>query len=127
MTMAAPHILVVDDDPDTCASVADVLTDLGYHVDTAHDGPSALALLEEHPYHLLLLDYRMPGMNGLELYRRARDLRPGTDAVIMTALAESDEVGEAIGAGVRRVICKPVDFGAVISRIEEIIGKPYEF
>ena len=44
MTSASPAILVVDDDVDTCSNLADILTDLGYHVDTANDGPTALTL-----------------------------------------------------------------------------------
>lgn len=58
----------MDDDPDTCASLSDILTDLGYRVDVAYDGPSALQLVERNRYGLAVLDYRMPGMDGLELY-----------------------------------------------------------
>ena len=63
--MAATNILVVDDDQDTCASLSDILLDLGYTVDTANDGLAALELSQRNLYRLALLDYKMPGMDGL--------------------------------------------------------------
>ena len=73
--MAASFILVVDDDPDTCACMSDVIADLGYHVDVAYDGPAALVLCKGQPYGLALLDYKLPGMNGVELYRQSEARR----------------------------------------------------
>lgn len=64
--MVDTNILLVDDDKDTCASMSDIFLDLGYTVDMAYDGPSALGLTERHQYHLALLDYNMPGMDGLD-------------------------------------------------------------
>jgi len=68
--MASPHeprVLVVDDEPDTCNNLSDILTDLGYRVDCAYDGPAALELVHKGPYDVVLLDLRMPGMDGLTL------------------------------------------------------------
>src|SRR5262249_18722868 len=58
-------ILVVDDEIDTCRNLSDILTDLGYQVDTALDGFAALELAREKPYDIALLDLKMPGMDGL--------------------------------------------------------------
>ena len=77
-------ILVVDDDVDTCDNLRDILTDVGYHVEVAHDGPSALELVRRRPYDLALLDLRMPGMDGVTLYREIRKLR--SDAVALAKL-----------------------------------------
>lgn len=65
-------ILCVDDDPDTCASLSDILSDLGYTVDTANDGPAALERFEPSRHRLALLDFKMPGMDGLELCRHLK-------------------------------------------------------
>src|SRR6266508_3237370 len=92
-------ILVVDDDPDNCRNLSDILTDLGYRVDTAPDGPSALELVRRAPYDVALLDLKMPGMDGLELYREIKRLRAGTVAIVVTAYAGGDTKAEAIAAG----------------------------
>ena len=67
-----PSILIVDDERDACLNLADIFTDLGYRVDIAHDGWSALELLQKRPYDVALLDLKMPGMDGLTLYRRIK-------------------------------------------------------
>src|SRR5579864_5581971 len=85
MNKATPSILVVDDDVDTCRNLSDILTDLGYRVDTAHDGPTALELVRQNAYDVALLDYKMPGMDGLTLYREIKRLRAGTVAIVVTA------------------------------------------
>jgi CheY-like chemotaxis protein len=87
--VAAAPILLVDDDWDTCASMADIIGDLGYQVETAHDGPAALELAGRRFFGLALLDYKMPGMNGVEVYRRMRQLRTDTVGVLVTARIRS--------------------------------------
>jgi DNA-binding response OmpR family regulator len=122
--MAATPILFVDDDSDICASMYDVLTDQGYGVDVTPDGPAALALIRQTPYQLALLDYRMPGMTGIELYRRLLQVRPGMVGVLVTACTADELLGEALEAGVRQIVPKPVDFRVLLPMIENILGKP---
>src|SRR5579862_6312315 len=93
------RILVVDDDVDICQNLFDILTDLGYHVDTAHDGLSALELVRKNTYDIALLDLKMPGMDGLELYRQIKKLQAGTVAMVVTAYASSGAAAEAHTAG----------------------------
>src|SRR5215475_7162873 len=99
MPQTTPWILVVDDDADTCRNLADILADLGYRVDIAHDGPSALELVRKNPYDVALLDFKMPGMNGLDLYREVKKLRAGTVAIIVSAYTGSATREAALGAG----------------------------
>src|SRR5438309_3507615 len=98
MRANGPSILVVDDDGDTCQNLSDILTDLGYRVDTAHDGPSALELVRRRPYDIALLDLKMPGMDGLELYREIKRLGVGTVAMLVTAHASRATAEEALTA-----------------------------
>ncbi len=120
--MAVPNILVVDDDQDTCASLSDILSDLGYTVDTANDGPAALELSEQNLYRLALLDYMMPGMDGLELCRRLRASRPAVEVALVTGWASIATTVAADEAGVRRVFAKPVDFGVLLPLVKDVVG-----
>lgn len=119
-----PSILVVDDDPDTCRNLADILGDLGYRVDTAPDGPAALELIRRHPYDVALLDFKMPGMNGLQLYQEIKKLRAGTVAIIVSAYTNQATRDEALGAGAWQVLAKPVDFPKLLGLVDEALGQP---
>jgi CheY-like chemotaxis protein len=122
--MTASAILLVDDDQDACASLSDVISDQGYRVDVAYDGPAALELSQRHGYGLALLDYRLPGMDGVELYGHLKQVRADTVGVLVTAFAAHDTLRSAAEAGIRRVLPKPVDFGRLIPLIEEVAGTP---
>lgn len=119
-----PWILVVDDEEDTCANLQDILTDLGYRVDVAYDGLSALELVKRNPYDVALLDLKMPGMDGLELYRRIKQLRAGTVAIIVTAYTTSDTAQAAKQAGAWQILSKPVDLPRLLSLIDEASEQP---
>jgi CheY-like chemotaxis protein len=122
--MAAAHILCVDDDQDICDTLSDILTDLGYGVGVASDGLTALNLVEQNGYGLALLDYRMPRMTGLELFRRIRQLQAEMHGILVTAFTREETLAEARDVGVRQVLPKPVDFGRLIPLINECIGPP---
>jgi CheY-like chemotaxis protein len=124
MTTIEPSILVVDDEVDTCRNLSDILTDLGYHVDIAHDGPSALEMVRRKPYDIALLDLKMPGMDGLTLYREIKKLRADTVAIVVTAYAGGDTKAEALAAGAWQVLAKPVDFPKLLGLVDEALGQP---
>jgi CheY-like chemotaxis protein len=124
MEARQPTILVVDDDVDTCRNLADILTDLSYQVDTAHDGPTALEWVRRRPYDVALLDLRMPGMDGLTLYREIKQLRAGTVAIIVTAYASGGTAEAAGAAGIWRVLPKPIDMPQLLGLVEEAVGQP---
>lgn len=114
-----PAILVVDDDADIRCNVKDILDDLGYRADTAHDGPSALHMVENHSYDVVLLDFKMPGMDGAVLYAEMKKLRPEIVAIMVTAYAGSDGVAKAKAAGTWKVLRKPVDFAALLPLVDQ--------
>src|SRR5262249_4274506 len=124
MSRAGPSVLVVDDEVDTCRNLSDILTDLGYRVDTAHDGLSALELVRRNPYDVALLDYKMPGMDGLTLYREIKRLRAGTVAIVVTAYASGTTADGALAAGAWQVLPKPVNFPKLLGLVEEAVGQP---
>ena len=124
MSEAIANILVVDDDVDTCQNLSDILSDMGYRVDMAHDGPSALELARRHAYDLALLDFKMPGMDGLTLYRELRKVQAETVAIVVTAFAGKTTAEEALAAGAWRVLPKPVDFPKLLGLVDQALGQP---
>lgn len=124
MSYDRPRILVVDDEVDICRNLGDILSDLGYQVDSAHDGPSALELVRQRPYDVALLDYKMPGMDGLTLYREIKKQRAGTVSLLVTAYATPSTAEEALTAGAWKVVAKPVDFARLLGYVDEAIGQP---
>ncbi|MDR3639042.1 MAG: response regulator [Isosphaeraceae bacterium] len=125
--MSIPHerrVLVVDDEEDTCRNLSDILTDLGYRVDSACDGPTALELVRKEHYDIALLDLRMPGMDGLTLYREIKKLRAGTVAILVTAYAGGTTSEEALEAGAWQVLPKPVDLPVLLEMVDRVQDQP---
>ncbi len=119
-----PRILLVDDEVDICRNLSDILADLGYSVDAAHDGLSALEMVRQYPYDIALLDLRMPGMDGLTLYREIKKLRAETVAILITAYASGSTTEEAVAAGAWKVLAKPVHFPDLLKLMDEALGQP---
>ncbi len=116
-------ILIVDDEVDACANLSDILTDLGYRVDVAYDGLSALELVKEQDYDLALLDLKMPRMDGVELCKRIRAISAGTIALIVTAFAETQVAQDAQNAGAFSIISKPVQFPQLIQLVQQSLSQ----
>lgn len=118
----ARSILVVDDEPDTCANLRDILTEFGYRVDTAQEGESALELARRHRYDVALLDYKMPGMDGVELLRRLRAANRETIGMMLTAYATIDTARSARDAGAWEILAKPVDIMKLLADLNRAIA-----
>src|SRR5215831_8200905 len=119
-----PRILVVDDEPDTCANLADILTEQGYQVDVAHDGVAALELVKKNAYDVALLDLKMPGIDGLELYRRIRTISADTVAIVVTAYASSATATSVLGAGAWKILSKPVNLPQLLGFVGQALNQP---
>jgi DNA-binding response OmpR family regulator len=121
---ATHNILIVDDEPDTCANLSDILTDLGYHVDTATSGEAALELVRSKRYDVALLDFKMPGMDGLTVYRKLKELQADTVAIVVTAYASAATESKSLEAGAWKIVAKPVDFPSLLRLVEEALEQP---
>lgn len=118
------RILIVDDEVDNCANLADIFCEFGYVVDTAYDGASALTLLRQHNYDVALLDLRMPGMSGLDLYQHVKRMSADTVVFIVTAYASSESAKATIEAGALSLVSKPVDATRLIALVEKAMRSP---
>jgi PAS domain S-box-containing protein len=97
---ATATILVVDDDADMRRVLVESLDALGYRVIEAHDGASGLKLLAAHAPDLLMVDFAMPGMNGAEVAKAARERRPHLPVVFASGYADTAAIGEVGGPDV---------------------------
>jgi DNA-binding NtrC family response regulator len=124
-TPARPtHLLVVDDDLDTCANLSDILSEFGYEVQSASDATMALRMFEEQGFDIVLLDLKMPGMDGLQLYRELKHRSPSTLAILITGFADTDTHKRAEKLGVWRILPKPVDVPVLLPMISEAAEQP---
>jgi len=85
-------ILMVDDDQDLCANMSEILTAKGYRVSVAHDGDTAMQKSWEDNVNIMLIDLKLPPLNGLKTYLAIKDIRPNVVAIIITAYPQ--EMGE---------------------------------
>ena len=103
------HILIVDDGASQRRLLAGFLMDEGHEVTEAGDGPTALAHLKSSYADLVLLDYKMPGMNGMAVLEATLGLNPEIDVIMMTAYGTIDTAVAAMKAGAADYLSKPVD------------------
>ena len=120
---SARKILLVDDDHDFRWAVANVLKAAGYDIIQAQDGEEALKMLEEDIPSLVLLDYRMPGPDGLEVAAEVRQRIPAVPIVMITAYAEVKSAVSAMKMGVYDYITKPVDNNDLLFTVKRAMEK----
>jgi two-component system response regulator HydG len=107
------RILVVDDEQHVRESLAAWFREDGYEVNVAASGREALAILAHDGADILLVDIKMPAMDGLELHRRVRELAPDATVIIMTAYASVETAVQALKDGAYDYVVKPFDPDAV--------------
>jgi len=116
-------ILVVDDNEEFCRNVTDILELKGYEVVSAHDGLKALELVKQNGFDMVLMDVKMPVMDGVETYRKVKEIAPNTPVIMVTAFAVEELLREALQQGAYGSLKKPIDFDQLLELIERATGK----
>lgn len=106
---SALKIMVVDDEETICEALAAWFTKDGYQVETATSGRQALERLADNYFDIFLLDIKMPGMDGIELLSRIKEILPDADAIMITAHGSIQTAVEAMKKGANDYLCKPFD------------------
>lgn len=124
--MCGKQILLIDDDEDLSYIIKDMLESYGYTVATTLDGETALRLLSENTYHLILLDINLPGMTGFEL---CRELRRLSTVPVIFASARTNEADRITGfdIGGDDYLPKPYSMKELLSRVNALIRRTYGF
>ncbi len=113
---------MVDDEPQSVELLCEFLRGKNYLVTTATDGQEALRQIKEERPHLVLLDVRMPGMDGLEVLRQIREIDREVGVIMVTAVHEEEIGRRALKMGAFDFITKPIDleqFMKVVRSIQE--------
>lgn len=121
------RVLIVDDEKDVRRALQVLLEDeiADVEVRTAADGPEALGILEEHAFDLILTDFRMPEMDGLEFLARARKRHGNTPALLLTAYPDPLLAEQAITrAGVGLLVAKPMDLDYFVKVVTAFLVDP---
>jgi CheY-like chemotaxis protein len=116
----ALRLLVVDDDPEVRATVAQMLSEAGHAVDAVSSGRSALAALGTETFDLVVSDYLMPGMSGAELIAQARLTRPEQPFLIVSGFVDSEELLRTCPDIVR--LGKPFTVGELLEAVERAVA-----
>ena len=116
------HILLADDDRLVLGTLGNGLRQAGYTVTEAASGEAALAFAQHQPPDLAVLDIRMPGMHGVELARRLRDIHH-VPTLFLSAYSDKNMVEEAINQGGLGYVVKPVDVPQLVPAIEAALAR----
>lgn len=114
-------ILIVDDDKDFRAIVKEILIDEEFSAAEASNGLTAVEIFKNSPIDAVLLDLRMPHMDGIETMRELRKINPHIPVIVLTAFGDIPTAVEAVKQGAYDFITKPPEFDNLIATIKEVV------
>ncbi len=120
---AKARILAVDDEAVVLDGFRKILVLAGFSVDTVESGPEALALLRAHPYDFLFTDLKMPQMDGVEVVKAARHLRPDLDVVVITGYGTIETAVETMQFGAVDYVQKPFTEEELVAMADRLLLK----
>jgi excisionase family DNA binding protein len=115
------NILVIDDEEAIRALFKKTLEELGHRLITAETGSKGLELVKKQDFSLVFLDLKMPGMDGAELFRQIRTIKPKLPVTIITGYPNSDLMSRALAQGPFGVMNKPFDESDIISAVNNFL------
>jgi two-component system, OmpR family, response regulator len=120
VVQALRRILLVEDDPETSAQIAEFLATEDYQTDQAPTGVEGLRLGQANPYAVMLIDRMLPGIDGLSVIQRLRDEGNHAPALIISALGEVDERVRGLRSGGDDYLTKPFALSELLARVEAL-------
>ncbi|WP_437504382.1 response regulator [Sorangium sp. So ce1099] len=123
MSSSSPNVMIVEDDDDLGRFVVDIATDHGYHATHVADALSGIKLLSSTKFELLITDIRMPGMDGIELIARAKELDPFLAVIAITAFGSVETGMRALRVGAADYLSKPFRSDELSSRMRRALER----
>lgn len=117
------NILVVDDEQGIRITLAGILEDEGYNVVVAEDGYKGIEAAEKTKFKIAFIDMKMPGINGIETFKRIKKVSPDTIIFFMTAFIAEDLLKEAVKLETQAILYKPLDIDLVLKVIKKDLTK----
>ena len=122
MSGPRPRILIVDDAGPVVVLCVNVLQALGYAVKGANRGETAVDLLRDEPFDLVVLDYKMPGMTGFQVFEQARALHPDVAVILVTGHGTTEIINEASRMGFNAILLKPFTSDELRATVEKVLA-----
>jgi len=115
------EILVLDDDPDTCDVLKHYLSKEGFRVEVAHTPARGLDLLEKQSFHILILDLRMPQMDGIAVLDKIREKDRDLAVIVLTGYPSVETAVAALKGGVSDYVQKPIDKDRLVEVVRNVV------
>lgn len=121
--MATIQLLLVDDEKKVVKAYQTLLEDLGMNTLIADNGLDALRIIDEHCIDVVILDIRMPGLNGIEVLRKTKQKHPLVEVIMLTGNASVESTVEGLKLGAFDYITKPCDISDLMKKVNEAYAK----
>ncbi|MFO7645991.1 MAG: response regulator [Desulfosarcina sp.] len=121
--MVKMKLMLVDDEERFLQTTAKMLTRLGYDAVTASSGMECLQKLEQDLIHVVILDVKMPGLDGLETLKRIKQQFPMVEVIMLTGHATAESAVEGLKSGATDYLVKPTDIEALVAKAEAAYQK----
>ena len=116
--------MVVDDDPAMLFSVTEILADAGYEVRGVENGYQAVERAAQEDFALVFMDINMPGIDGVEAYRKLKEVSPGTVVIMITGFSVETLIEQALEEGAFTVLYKPLDVKLLMLAVKNVLEGP---
>ncbi len=116
------NVLLVDDEEEFANTLAERLTIRGVRVRTAHDGESAIEMVNDDPPHVVVLDVLMPGMGGLDVLRMIKSIHPETQVILLTGQGSTRGGMDGMKHGAFDYLMKPVKIEELLAKLKEAVA-----
>lgn len=118
-----PKVLIIDDEVGMCETLEDILEEHEFIAESAYDGKTGLKKIKEKKFNAVILDLKLPDLNGIDVLEKIKKYSPEIEVIIITAYATLENAIDAINKGAYGYITKPIDVNELINFLKQAIEK----